>query len=1101
MAKINRPNNIVTLGQSAPVGIGQSNVENSLPVVIATDQPAIPVEEQNKIQSEVALSLLGIPRSEVALGIFADVNTYDVDPSEWTQLPAEKKEFNISTNPYQFGEVGSDTAISGDIKFGHGLSHMPEEAGALLEAPPNKTAVLTSKRFFRYQPGRVSAATFGVKSSVINKNVSEDVRNPSIRKYGIYDNFDGYYWETIDTGLGDQFRVVRRTQALIKYRSNFGSSPDGTQIEDYGVAGRDNTATSSVEIVGSANTQGVTSLDVSLAIGAGVPKEGMRIYDAESDKFNIAPDTRIETVAYDEGTQRYTLTLSHAILGNYADGDSLKLDFSGDLVILRDSLVLTHAAIYDPTLLKEETEYKFNSVDTNEITLDDATGLEVGQMVMYESKEVATEDVDAGEAYSFGSSKSIFIIKSINNNTVTLADVEDNGTGVTFSDDAELTAANHVLKTPVPFIFPKGHNDNTADICWPYKRNTKLDKNTIQSAVGAIETDYTAFDTNFSIKDDIDDVNTGDKCISIDTLPSTYDAEGGEPVLKRAWSNWIRHNVKPEFYGVYEYRIPRSRFSFDFVDGTTNKGTSNQLRYSDFTRVAGGDDGETSKYPGQPVEGDNNTVDSVFKVDFERVMMNKIEFSWYGAVGALFLVYVPVGNGEARWVRVHHIRASNQLKVASLGNATLPLTYTIYGGGTGKTLGRHINDSTIPYIGGRSASEFVTKYGSSYYIDGGDRGTVKLFNYANDELQDLETNVYQTENFTIDGSDRSLININYDDIHLKGDTSPYEGIGNIDDALMKARVVTDNSDDINVSVKFVKRVSDTSIQVVLNKELQPGNPAQIEFIADTGQSLYGLTSKTNIESSQGYNVRNRVQVYPTKLSVALTSANAQADAVRLELNKNVVFQTNKVFDIIADSPYNDIVIGNSGLDLEVSGLPTKLTTSNTTELFADDLFAAGDKLYGWFLVENAIDDSNQRPLFGFVERIGTEEFNFVSLDTYTEELKFVTGEKFLYAKSYRANGSEVTVALDDDTEEIERLSSIEIIKKTQRPIPSTGTKISTFFLERGSEYFDLSPYFDYNKDYISFPLTNVPDNLYLTVKTEDVSWNGKASASITWEEQ
>ena len=28
---------------------------------------------------EVALSLLGIPRSEVALGIFADVNTYDVN--------------------------------------------------------------------------------------------------------------------------------------------------------------------------------------------------------------------------------------------------------------------------------------------------------------------------------------------------------------------------------------------------------------------------------------------------------------------------------------------------------------------------------------------------------------------------------------------------------------------------------------------------------------------------------------------------------------------------------------------------------------------------------------------------------------------------------------------------------------------------------------------------------------------------------------------------------------------------------------------------------------------------------------------------------------
>ena len=67
--------------------------------------------------------------------------------------------------------------------------------------------------------------------------------------------------------------------------------------------------------------------------------------------------------------------------------------------------------------------------------------------------------------------------------------------------------------------------------------------------------------------------------------------------------------------------------------------------------------------------------------------MYKIEFSWYGAVGALFLAYVPVGAGEARWVRVHHLRASNQLKGSSLGNATLPITYMVYGGGGSNRFG------------------------------------------------------------------------------------------------------------------------------------------------------------------------------------------------------------------------------------------------------------------------------------------------------------------------------------------------------------------------------------------------------------------------------
>ena len=109
--------------------------------------------------------------------------------------------------------------------------------------------------------------------------------------------------------------------------------------------------------------------------------------------------------------------------------------------------------------------------------------------------------------------------------------------------------------------------------------------------------------------------------------------------------------------------------------------------------------------------------------------MYKIEFSWYGAVGALFLAYVPVSSGEARWVRVHHLRASNQLKVASLGNATLPITYMCYGGGTQDRFG-YTNDKRLPTDDVSSASEHIVKYGASYYIDGGDRGTVKLFSHA-----------------------------------------------------------------------------------------------------------------------------------------------------------------------------------------------------------------------------------------------------------------------------------------------------------------------------------------------------------------------------------
>ena len=91
LTNVNNNASVVVVGRTAPVPPGQQLASKSLPVVLASDQPTIPVEEQNKIASEVALSLLGIPRSEVALGIFADVNTYDVNPTEWSSNPPIKE--------------------------------------------------------------------------------------------------------------------------------------------------------------------------------------------------------------------------------------------------------------------------------------------------------------------------------------------------------------------------------------------------------------------------------------------------------------------------------------------------------------------------------------------------------------------------------------------------------------------------------------------------------------------------------------------------------------------------------------------------------------------------------------------------------------------------------------------------------------------------------------------------------------------------------------------------------------------------------------------------------------------------------------------------
>jgi hypothetical protein len=97
----------------------------------------------------------------------------------------------------------------------------------LLRAPqksllPNGTTnnyqKLSSKRFFRYQPGRVSSATFGVKYST--STTATDVK-----KAGAFDDRDGYYLEVLGGaqtyGAGDlrqdknyNFLAVRRSSAF-----------------------------------------------------------------------------------------------------------------------------------------------------------------------------------------------------------------------------------------------------------------------------------------------------------------------------------------------------------------------------------------------------------------------------------------------------------------------------------------------------------------------------------------------------------------------------------------------------------------------------------------------------------------------------------------------------------------------------------------------------------------------------------------------------------------------------------------------------------------------------------------------------------------------
>lgn len=1294
LTNINNNSSVINVGRTTPISPGAQPAARSIPVVVASDQQPIPVVEQQKIQSEVALSMLGIPRSEVALGIFSDVNTYDVNPVEWAELPEE-------------------------YTPGWGIRHLPQEAGAIVQAPKDKIAVLTSKRFFRYQPGRVSAATFGVKSSKSPKPDLESDEydlNPSIRKYGIFDKFDGYYWESRGDLQGDNFAVVRRTQSLLNYnpveffntttnqddyrivgkpaadpsaepnlqpraieivrdkifeiideaydnavasftpgsashthltqtsgatgnhvekckrdaffainaylldlqyggrghtivnattyrtaigptsgdpdinaaetklheelrdsmiarltglgvdgiidplatitinavngdqpsepdrfgtggsasfwpRNRFstifsiykrylgyliseafipaaGGSQDYTDedfkykclrdvgyiVDGYGrdLAGGGNAATvynmknfyfNNVLQVVSTFANGYTAtqfhIDAHTILKALISKEGPITSgdNPNSDRWTIQGliDVDFESVLDYFGLQnsrsRFNNELADPLIANFDNATKYQGQMSfgtqaqfGDLITLRDGLIHVHAAVYDPSLLKETRKVRVRVNDSDD-TLEVAEGeFVVDQMINF-----------IGDAGGLTSDK-FYAVKEVKgplSNVITLYDpTDDTKTKIPITSPG----SDNFIEPNVPFVFPDIYQKGSGvtgtgtpvggpwrkyDGMFPYMYLTDPEQpNPFDNVDEDGNTKFTSLPTDGNI-DNL--VAVGFINTAIDTSTSAFEILRQQiDAVNFKYNNWIKQNVDPRYYAVYEYRLPRSYFSTDKLDGETRDVVYSDVAIGETELGAG-----RVVRPGQSVQIDNALIQStsLWDIDLTKVTMLKVEFSWYGAVGALFLAYVPVGNGEARWVRVHHLRASNQLKISSLGNATLPITYLTYGGGSPNKLGIEIPSGFDNGYG--SSSDHIVKYGASYYIDGGDRGTVRLYSHTNL----LPTQVFgKTIPLNIVGSGSDDIGFY---IEVSAGTVPADRT-----FFMKGQIVTSSIQDQNVEVVWV-----SGNRLYLNTS-QLNSTDGIKIISKRPAITFGLKAKESIFNSEGTGVRNRVQVYPTQLS----TANFGTTPVSLDILKTPIFQT-----VTPTSGSLELEQGLSEDEYTITAENRgKLAVTSASENYLDN---DGDETYGWFR-------SNLGTVFGRVYR-EAGEYYFDLKDVFTQPVRLFNGPNFPFLKDGRfdASGNSITGAFEAVSQK-ERLSSVFISNVIQAPIPDTGTKITSFFLSPGADQFDLLTYFDYNKDYLSFPLTDEVESIYLTgTLSGEITEVSEMNTSITWEEQ
>ena len=127
----------------------------------------------------------------------------------------------------------------------------------------------------------------------------------------------------------------------------------------------------------------------------------------------------------------------------------------------------------------------------------------------------------------------------------------------------------------------------------------------------------------------------------------------------------------------------------------------------------------TIKIPQDKFNGDilNGNGPSGYLLQPEKVTMYKIEFGWYGAIGARFYAYIPTDNGDARWVVIHTLVIENSLESPCLRDSYFRFKYSLNIANTG--------DVRTP--------QYLYKYGASYYIDGGDEGTSQIYSVSSDQ--------------------------------------------------------------------------------------------------------------------------------------------------------------------------------------------------------------------------------------------------------------------------------------------------------------------------------------------------------------------------------
>jgi hypothetical protein len=537
---------------------------------------------------------------------------------------------------------------------------------------------------------------------------------------------------------------------------------------------------------------------------------------------------------------------------------------------------------------------------------------------------------------------------------------------------------------------------------------------------------------------------------------------------------------------------------------------------------------DRDSWNGDPIQP--NAGSTGWNLDLSRVTMFKIEFSWYGAVGAKFLAYVPIDHDEARWVTLHYIFAENQFTVPSLRSPFLKL---------------FIEAQTTA---GAVSPAFINLYGSSVYIDGGDKGTVTTGAAGLDSLKPIDSTPRSLIGLQVKGTINGVVSrkavfpngfsafattdtrfdLVFQGNDICGQESYFYGNGTtltagsasgITVVRAGANVLTTPSGQFfpdirgeisgstdyrsgrrtkiigpNIFATHAIFLSDDLTTLVTDQTL-PGGLTSITFgrmnnyAVSSGFVGSGVMAGTIFQQFTGGYAR--VGLLPNSSGVSYDPNN---DTVLWVSSNFPVFAFNRVGQIVGEARYPSDFGCNQTTDFSIA-FPTSGTTT---------ISSAGRSI--------TISGNNPWPIRVVVEGHADSVVSDVVLAQQPLATRLIPGSGSTQAQASwpltsgitensTAAGGASYVANKFEESLADPLSAVLVDRQGQRVLRG-GQRVATYFIASGeSRQFDLSPLFGPDKMFITGQPGSIESTGALFVVATARTASGEASVSINWEEQ